>query len=283
MHDIDRTQQEFEMAMQEFQPEAYEYAGEWSQNEGGYANEAWQELAQEGEMYEGEEEADEFEMAAELLEVTNEGELDQFIGKRLRRLKKGIGRGIGKLTRPIPAPLRQALGNALKPMANAALQSAGRYVGSHIPGPLGPAIGNRLASAAGNLLGLELEGLSQEDREFEVARRFARIAIEATKNASQAPPNANPQVAAKAAVMMAVRKHAPGMARRRCKCPVHGETASNEYAGEYAGEYANEFENYEYETAGAVSADATAQSLPAGSRNRGTWVRRGRRIILMGV
>ena len=284
MHDIDRTQQELELAMKEFQPTNYEYQGEWSQGESGYANEAWQELSQEEEREQGEDEAEEYEMAAELLEVTNEEELDQFISKKLRGIKRHAGRGIGKFTRSIPAPLRQALGNALKQVASGGLQAAGKYISAHIPGQYGNVISNRLTSAAGNLLGLELEGLSQEDREFEVARRFARIAIEATKNAAQAPPNANPQAAAKAAVMMAVRKHAPGLARRRCKCPVHGEAASNEYAGEYSSEYAGEYANeFEYETAGPAPADAAAQSLPAGSRNRGTWIRRGRRIILMGL
>ncbi len=52
-------------------------------------------------------------------------------------------------------------------------------------------ISRKLASAAGRMFGLELEGLSVEDREFEVARRLVRFALTATKNALSAPPAAN--------------------------------------------------------------------------------------------
>jgi hypothetical protein len=64
---------------------------------------------------------------------------------------------------------------------------------------------------AGNALGLELEGLSQEDREFEAARQFVRFAGETVKNALEAPPNTNPFAAAKTAAVEAAREHAPGL------------------------------------------------------------------------
>lgn len=119
MHDIDRTQKEFEMALREIQPEQFEYGrangfGEY-EGEGAYeawheagmhefpAQEAWQETGSyegemyEGAMYEGEmyesglNEAEEMELASELLEVTNEAELDQFIGNLIgRSLKEAL-------------------------------------------------------------------------------------------------------------------------------------------------------------------------------------------------
>jgi hypothetical protein len=67
----------------------------------------------------------------------------------------------------------------LKPLAKAALSIEGRALGTFVGGP----VGGKLASAAGRMFGLELEGLSAEDREFEVARRFVRFASATTKNA----------------------------------------------------------------------------------------------------
>jgi hypothetical protein len=63
---------------------------------------------------------------------------------------------------------------------------------------------------AGNLFEMELEGLSQEDREFEAAKQFVRFASEAVKNASSAP-GGNPVAIARSAVAAAAQNHAPGL------------------------------------------------------------------------
>ena len=267
MHDIDRTQKEFEMALHEIQPEQFEYGaangfGEY-EGESAYetwheagtsefpAQEAWQEAGlYEGEMYEGEmyesglNEAEEMELAAELLEVGNEAELDQFLGNLVRKVGRTIGRAV-------KSPLGRAIGGVLKPLAKAALPIAGKAFGTFFGGPVGGMVGGKLASAAGRMFGLELEGLSAEDREFEVARRFVRFASATTKNALSAPPNANPQTVAKRSAAMAARTLAPGLIGRG------GASVSNTVAG--------------------------ADTIPAGSRRHGGWVRRGRRIILFGV
>jgi hypothetical protein len=267
MHDIDRTQKEFEMALNEIQPELFEYAqangyGEY-EGEGEYetwqetgmsafpSQETWQEAGlYEGEMYEGElyesgiSEADEMELAAEFLEVTTEEELDQFLGNLVRKVGSGIKKAV-------KSPIGRAIGGVLKPLAKAALPVAGKALGTFVGGPVGGMIGGKLASAAGRMFGLELEGLSSEDREFEVARRFVRFASATTKNALSAPASANPQTVAKQAAAMASRKHAPGLIRRGR--PAVGATV--------------------------VGADV----VPPGSRRRGTWIRRGHRIILLGV
>jgi uncharacterized protein (DUF697 family) len=149
-------------------------------------------------------EAEEMELAAELLEVSNEQELEQFLGDFIKKAGKAIG-GI------IKSPIGQAIGGVLKSAAKVALPIAGGALGTFVGGPIGTSIGSSLGSMAGKALGLELEGLSQEDREFEAARQFVRFAGETVKNALEAPPNANPFASAKAAAVEAAREHAPGL------------------------------------------------------------------------
>jgi hypothetical protein len=67
---------------------------------------------------------------------------------------------------------------------------------------------------AGRALGLELEGLSQEDREYEAARQFVRFASEAVNNAVQSP-SPDPIAAARSASVTAARRYAPGLLRGR--------------------------------------------------------------------
>lgn len=149
-------------------------------------------------------EGQEMELAAELLEVGNEQELEQFLGDFIKKAGKAIG-GIVK------SPIGQAIGGVLKSAAKVALPIAGGALGTFVGGPLGTSIGSSLGSMAGQALGLELEGLSQEDREFEAARQFIRFAGETVKNAMEAPPNGNPGAVAKTAAAEAAREHAPGL------------------------------------------------------------------------
>ena len=79
-----------------------------------------------------------------------------------------------------------------------------------VPG-LGGQIGSRLASGAGSLLGLEYEGLAPEDQEFEVAKRLVQMAGAAVQNAAQNPAAADPQAAAKSALIAAAKDHVPGL------------------------------------------------------------------------
>lgn len=190
MHDFDRTTAEFEA-----DHEYYESDGEME-----YA----------GEYYEGEvlSEADEMELAAELLEVSSEEELDQFFGKVFRRVAGTVGRAI-------KSPIGRKIIGGLKGIAKKALPLAGKVVGGAIGGPLGGAIGSKLGSAASNLFEAEFEGMSYEDQEFEVARRLVRLSAEAASNAAQAPASANPQTAANQAMSAAAQRHAPGLLKQR--------------------------------------------------------------------
>lgn len=151
-------------------------------------------------------EVDEMDLAAELLEVTDEAQLDQFLGNLIRR----AGRAIGRVVR---SPVGRALGGLLRGAARQAVPVVGQALGGLVGGPAGAAIGGQLTSAAGRAFGLELEGLSPEDQEFEVARRFVRFGGAAARRAALTPPTVAPQAAARAAVMAAAHRHAPGLLR----------------------------------------------------------------------
>jgi hypothetical protein len=123
----------------------------------------------------------EIALAAELLSVSNEDELNQFLGKFVR----GIGRGFKKFAR---SGLGKTLFSALKPLAKAALPALGGALGSLIPIPgVGTALGAAAAGAAGKALGLEFQGLSNEDRDLEIARRVIRTGIETARYVDTLP------------------------------------------------------------------------------------------------
>jgi len=152
--------------------------------------------------------AQEMELAAELLELRDEAELDRFLGNLIRN----VGQAAGKF---INSPAGQALGGVLKGAAKNVLPNvlplAGGALGGLVGGPLGAKIGSGLASMAGQALGLELEGLSAEDREFEAAKQFVRFAGETVKNAISAPPSNSLATVAKQAAIAAAQRHAPGL------------------------------------------------------------------------
>lgn len=209
MHHTDRTQQFLEtpgyetgfegpfpgeMPQGEYSGQGEVYGhGEFPQGEYVGQGEAYGygEFSGEGEFYgEGElinpmtgeiNEALEMQLAAELLGVTNEQELDQFLGKLVR----SVGRGFKKFAR---SGFGRALGGVLKKVAKVALPIAGKALGTLIPIPgVGTALGGMAANAVGNAIGLEFEGMSHEDREFEVARRIVRIGIEGARALDNMP------------------------------------------------------------------------------------------------
>lgn len=186
MHDIDRTQLEFMPESGAFEAEQFGYG------ESQMSGESWMS------------EADEMELASELLAVTNEAELDQFLGSLLSKAKSAIGS-------VIRSPVGQAIGGVLKSAAKKALPLAGGALGGWIGGPLGAKIGSGLASAAGKAIGLEAESMSNEDQEFEGARQFVRMAANTVQRAAAAPATTNPVAAAQAAVTAAARQFAPGL------------------------------------------------------------------------
>ncbi|MBE7446116.1 MAG: hypothetical protein HS132_13040 [Planctomycetia bacterium] len=176
MHNIDNTQQESEIVGLE--ADQFEYAFEGDQ-----------EMFGEADMESPFTEAEEMELAAELLEISSEAELDQFLGKLFkgawRGLKK-VGSVVGKVARP--------LGGVLKGLAKKALPFVGGALGSFIPIPgWWHAVGTALGSAVSKALEVEFEGMNEEDQEFEMARRFVRLAGTAAKQVAQTTPGVSPR------------------------------------------------------------------------------------------
>jgi hypothetical protein len=191
-----------------------EYSGEYS---GEYNNEYSGEFSQEyGNEYSGEysgalNETLEMELAHELLEVSNEEELNMFLGK----LIKGAGRAVGNFAK---SGAGRAIGGVLKTVAKKALPIAGGALGTFFGGPLGGMVGKKLGSMAGNMFELELEGLSPEDQEFETARAYVRFANSAASRAAalQTQNSGAPAGAVvRQALSGAARQHAPGLLRPR--------------------------------------------------------------------
>lgn len=184
--------QEFEPEFDEVPADEFEFSGD-GQGEDSFEN--------EGSFNETEE----MELAAELLAVNNEGELDQFLGKMLRKVRVGL-----------KSPLGRTLGGLLKGAVKKALPTLGGMAGNFLLPGIGGAIGSRLASHAGGMFGLELEGLSPEDQEFEVARHVVRFAGNAARNAAQLAGSqgglaGNAAQVAQQALRTAARNHAPGL------------------------------------------------------------------------
>lgn len=168
-------------------------------------------------------ESEVMELTAELLEVTNEEELDRFLGGLIKK----VGGAIGKV---VKSPIGKAVGGVLKGVAKKALPIAGGALGAYFGGPLGAKIGSGLASAAGSALGLEFESLSQEDREFEGGKQFVKFAADTVKNATSAPSSADPRMAAHTAAAKAAQKYAPNLIG-----PVPGSMASSGSFGKTRG------------------------------------------------
>lgn len=153
-------------------------------------------------------EAEELELAAELLAISNEEELDLFLGKMF----KGIGRGLKKFGRFVGKKVLPALGKGLKAIGKVALPIVGKALGSFIPIPgVGTAIGGAIGTAVSKALELEFSGLPAEEAELEMARRFVRIAAAAARQAALANPQANPEAIANAALMSAARMYVPNL------------------------------------------------------------------------
>jgi hypothetical protein len=148
----------------------------------------------------------EMELAAELLSLSSEQELEQFLGDLFKKAGKEAGQAISP-------PVGKSLGGFLRKAAKTALPILGGAVGGFFGGPIGAKVGSKLASAGGQLFGLELEGLSNEDKEFEMSQRFVRFAGDAAVRAARYRRSRDPRKVAQAALVAAARRHAPGFLR----------------------------------------------------------------------
>jgi hypothetical protein len=184
-------------------------------------------------------------LAAGLMEVNSEQELDNFLGDVI----SGAANAVGKF---ISSPTGQALGAGLKGVAKQLLPMAGSALGDLVLPGAGGAIGGQLGSAAAGLFEAEAE-----EQEWEAANTFVKLASEAAKNAAEMPQGGDPNAIAQKAIVEAAKIHAPGLVssltgggheKGQCGCRHHH--------GEHYAER---------------------------PRHSGRWHRRGDRIILVGV
>jgi hypothetical protein len=194
MHNLDRTMEEMEFDGFPYQDEMnwefendYEYEGELgSQNFS---------------------EEEELELATELLSVASDEEMDQFLGKLVKRAWSGMKR-VGN------SPLWQGVKRGLGKVAKVALPIAGKAAGAFFGGPVGGALGGKLGTLASRLFEMELEGLSPEDQELELARRFVRFAASTAVTAAGAPSNAPVAKVVNNAIKKSAKQHIPGLIKQ---------------------------------------------------------------------
>jgi hypothetical protein len=191
MHDIDRTQAEYfdEMEMegfaQDMEADEFETYGAGSNEFETDEFETDEFETDEMELTDSEvlDEADEMELASELLEVQDEAELDQFIGKWFRKASPFVGKFLrSSAGRALGGKLKSFLRSNLGNLTGLAAQGLNAVVPG--AGILAAPLAQRAGNALGNALGLEFEGLSNEDQEFEMARAVIRRGGQAMKQAA---------------------------------------------------------------------------------------------------
>ncbi len=205
MHDLDRIREEYEGGSDlELDPEDVSLALESLFSAENQEFESNYEFEANGDQEAVLDEADEMELAAELLEVHGDEELEQFFGKLIRK----VGSKVGKF---IKSPTGKALTGLLKGAVTTALPGVAGLSGA-VSG-LTKALGPEAAQIASSVLGMELEGLSPEDQEFESARQLVRLGTAAAQRAAYSPYG-NPTSVAHNAFRTAAQRYAPGYLRR---------------------------------------------------------------------
>ncbi len=195
-------------------------------------------------------EAEQTELAAELLEVSSEAELENFLSDLISQAGKAVG-GF------VHSPTGQALRGLLKGAAKQILPQAGQVIGGYLGGSTGAQLGGQLASQAASMF--EAEG---EDREWKAANKIVNLTVEAVKNAANAPAGLRPQAAAVQAITEAAKLHAPELLNS---------------GGSSAG--AKSFAS----AANAAMSNARPGSIPRPGKHSGRWIRRNNHIVLLGV
>jgi hypothetical protein len=147
----------------------------------------------------------EMELATQLLEITNDSELEEFINEQLQNAAQATGPAL-------PRVVLQPLAHALKKTLKHTIRSVGD---SELAAPNPGGHADPGLAVAANVFGLELEGLSPEDQEFELARRFVRLTRSAGRRARRFVRRHRPRAVVRRALVTAARRHAPGLVRRR--------------------------------------------------------------------
>ncbi len=214
----------------------------------------------------------ETELAAELLEINNEQELEQFLGD--------IVKSVGSF---IKSPIGQAVGGVLKQVAKTALPAVGGALGSFVAPGIGTAIGSQLGQMAGSALGeYEVAG----EQEFEVAKKVVQLAQTAAQHAATAPPDMPPQAVAEQAVAHAAQElmpeiHLDGGGHEMEQEYGHGRRGSRSGSRSRSRSRSGGYGTYGVYGGGYDRNDGDYDDGPRPYTGR--WVRRGGRIILFGV
>lgn len=250
MHNIDRTLQEFGTLGQEMENGSqYEnYEQQESGNE--FGNEFEFEFGHEMG-HESQHEQQELEAAYELLEISNEQELNQFLGGLLSRaaglaksaatgfVKSSTGQALGrhlvnfgKQTLPRLATqyggkaigalgqrAGQAIGGRIGGAAGARIgaslgQRGGTWAGQQAGGYVGRQAGDFVSDQAKRIFGLELEALNPEQQELEIARAYYRYANNLARRTHQAyrsNPRLTPRRISRMVIPPVARQYAPGL------------------------------------------------------------------------
>jgi hypothetical protein len=138
-------------------------------------------------------------LAADLLNVKSEQELEYFLGDVI----SGAANAVGKF---ISSPTGQALGSGLKDVARTLLPVAGQALGDYVGGATGGQIGQTLGSAVAGSF-----EMASEEQEWEAANTFVKIASDAAKKAAEMPQGGDPHAIAQKAIVEATKIHAPGL------------------------------------------------------------------------
>ena len=149
-------------------------------------------------------EAQELALASEVLEISNEEELEQFLGDLWNATKAAASKAYNSDVVKAAIPGLKAVGVAVLPKA------AGWLANRYAPGT-GDMASAGVQAAVDQWLKEELEGLSGEDREFETARRYVRFVDDTFRRAAQTPDRVSPPVAAQVVLRDAAREHVPGL------------------------------------------------------------------------
>ena len=191
-------------------------------------------------------ETEEVELALELLQVSNEEEL----GNLFAGLVKGATKAAGTASRLYQSRVAPHLTDILKTAAGGLVPAAGQALGSVAFGKTGGEWGKAAGEALKSFADWELEGLSQEDREFETARALVHWAKDAAQRAAAMTPQAArssaaggatrqvpPAQVAKAAAVTAAQRVAPGLAEVVRQIPVPSTGAGGSAPGEQSGRW----------------------------------------------
>jgi hypothetical protein len=211
--------------------------------------------------WEGDEESltpqEEMEAASDLLGANNEFDVQNVVGNVL---KKAVRRNGAFLKKGVAGQL----GGALKGVAMQAVPGVARAISGGDDSD--PTIRTardaiQLARSAGKLFGLEFEGMSPEDKEFEAARRVVKLASAAGARAAQASRTGAPaSQIARTAMVDAAKEHAPGLLAR----PGQDRNGASGQDSRRNG-------------------DPSAAGAGTAKRASGRWIRKGSHILLIGA